>query len=156
MRDKAAVNIVISGAQLVAADDAQGALLLLAGSEVPPQDDLARAALRVFAYVMSGDGAAARFDELRSVTHQLAAEVGADDRQVLLNQEVIGAAQAVEQGDLNRAKVIARYSMFKPIDFAYVAVSLTGQAIAGWVGRERAPGVFAALRRHYGIDDGAA
>ncbi len=52
----------ISAAELVARQDEQGALLLLAGGDAP-HEHLAEAALKVFAYVMSGDGAAARFDE---------------------------------------------------------------------------------------------
>lgn len=155
MHDKAAFVIAISGAELVARDDPEGALILIMGTDVPIQH-LAEAALKVFALVMSGDNASSRFDEMRTVTHQLAAEAGADDRQVVLNQEVIGAAQAIEQGDLNRARVITSTSMFMLIDFAHVAVSLTGQAVAGWVGRDRAPEVFAALRSDYGVQHGAA
>jgi hypothetical protein len=155
--DNRPLAIAISASELVSQDDPQGELILLgeAVADLRLADvQLRRAAFQVLADAMSGDDA--RFDEMRAETHRLAAEVGADDRQVVLNMEVIGAGHAVEQGDLDRADAITAHSEFTALDHAHVAVVLTGQAVAGWVGRDRARGVFDALRRNYGIDGGAA
>ena len=91
---------------------------------------------------MSGDGAAARFDEMRAVTHQLAAEVGADDRQVLLNQEVIGAAQAVEQGNLDRVNAITGGKASAPMDNRPFAIVISAAEL---VSRDDAEGALILL-----------
>lgn len=81
--------VTISAAELVARDDPEGALILLVETDVP-HVHLARAALEMFAELLAGDGAAARFDEIRATVHQFAIDVGSDDRQVVLNSEVVG------------------------------------------------------------------
>ena len=75
---------------------------------------------------------------------------GAQDRQAVLNLETIAAAQAFEQGDSGRADAIIAGSVFTPIDHAWCAVALTGQAVHGWLGDHSAE-IWHGQRRHYGI-----
>lgn len=142
--------IIISAAELVARDDRDGALILLSETDAPSQH-LAEAALLVFSGVMSGDGATARFDELRGDVHRLAAEVGANDGQVILCLETIAAAQALTEDDPRRARALLSGSVYSPLDLAHAAAAFVGQAVAGWLGPQRTPGFFRALRREYGV-----
>lgn len=142
--DRTAYATVISAAELVARDDPQGELLLIAGSELP-QDQLRDAALEVFVGWMSGTP----LEELRADIHRLGRHIGAGDRQVVLNLEAVGLLQATAQGDGGAVCVLISGSEFTPFDHCHVIVALVGQAIAGWVGPDGVPGVFAALRREW-------
>jgi len=146
--------VVITSVERACRDDREGALKVLQYADVPHQH-LAQAALMVFSSVLAGDGAAARYRELRARVHQLAVDVGAGDAQVILCLEVLAVAEALTGGDPDRARDVADGSSFSPLDYAYAAVAFTGQAISGWLGPERTSGLFAALRREYGVEGAA-
>ncbi|QZT64453.1 hypothetical protein [Mycolicibacterium austroafricanum] len=153
MTDNDATALVVDAAQLVAEHD-HGAALHLLGATDTAHRDLQRAALAVMAFVLSGDGAAGRFAELRARAHELAVERGADDRQVVLNLETIATSEALAEGDIDRANMIISGSVFSPINFAWCAVCLTGQCVRGWLGDEQAE-FWAGQRRHWGIGGAA-
>lgn len=142
--------ITISAAELASKDDREGAMILLRDADVPAEH-LADAALQGLAYVMSGDGAPGRYAQLRADVHELADRVGATDSQVVLCMEVIAAAEALTNADVNVACALLAGSTFSPLVIANAAVSFTGMAVASWMG-ERAPAFFAALRREYGVE----
>ena len=141
-------SLVVDCGQLVSLGDTAAALELLRGGE--NHTALRRAALAVMAHVLSGDGAPERFAELRARVHHLALQHGARDRQVVLSLEVIAAAEALAYGDVERADVIVTGSVFTAIDYAWCAISLTGQCVRGWVGGDGLTQFWAGLRRHYG------
>jgi len=142
----AAYATAMSAAELVACDDPRGELLLLSASELP-HAQLRDAALKVFAGYLAGDP----LESLRADIHHTAQEIGAGDRQVILNMEVVALLEATIRRDEDMLRTIIDGSEFTPLDHAHVAVSLAGRAILDWVGSDRAPGVFGALRRQHGI-----
>lgn len=148
-----ATALVIDAAQLVAEHD-PGAALQLLGATAIDHRHLQRAALAVLAFLLSGDGATERFAELRARAHELAVEHGADDRQVVLNLEVIATSEALAEADPNRADEIISGSVFSPMNFAWCAVCLTGQCVRGWLGDDHAA-FWPGLRRHYRIGGAA-
>lgn len=143
------IALAIDAAQLVSLGDTAAALDLLRGAE--HYADLQHAALGALAHVLSGDGAPERFTELREQVHHVAAQHGAEDRQVVLNLEVVAAASALTQGDPERANAILTGSEFAAIDVAWCATCLLGQCVRGWVGNEGLTGFWGELRRHYRI-----
>lgn len=144
------IALAIDAAQLVSLGDTAAALDLLRDSE-EDHADLQHAALSILAYVLGGAGAPERFAELRSQVHHLALQRGAQDRQVVLNLEVVAAAEALAQGDPDRADVIVAGSGFASIDVAWCATCLLGQCVSGWLGIDRLAGFWGDLRCHYGI-----
>lgn len=147
MFNREATALVIDAAQLVAQND-PGAALHLLGATDTNHSDLQRAALAVMTFVLGGDRATQRFAELRARAHELAVERGADDRQVVLNLEVIAISQALAERGPDRADEIVSGSMFSPIDFAWCAVCLTGQCVYSWLGDNHAE-LWQGLRHHY-------
>jgi hypothetical protein len=150
MTDHDATELVLDAAQLVAEQD-PGAAVQLLGVTDTDHRHLHRAALAVMAFILGGEGAVHRFTELRALAHGLAVEHGADDRQVVLNLEVIATAQALADDDIQRAHTIVSGSMFSPIDFAWCAVCITGQVVRGWVDEDHLTAFWTAQRRHWGI-----
>lgn len=153
MIDDDAAGLVVDAAQLVAEHDTAAALSLLGSSDID-HHHLQRAALTVMAFVLSGEGAAPRFAELRAQVHELAVKRGADDRQVVLNLEVIATSQALAEGDTDRADEIVSGSVFSPMNSAWCAACLLGQCVRGWLGDDHAA-FWPGLRRHYGIGGAA-
>ncbi|MGA5540791.1 hypothetical protein ACPCIR_02980 [Mycobacterium sp. NPDC051198] len=143
------IALAIDAAQLVSLGDTAAALELLRGAE--HHAELQHAALSILAYVLGGDGAPERFAELRSQVHHLALQRGAQNRQVVLNLEVVAAAEALAQGDPDRADVIVAGSEFAGIDVAWCATCLLGQCVCGWLGTDRLAEFWGDLRCHYGI-----
>jgi hypothetical protein len=141
--------VVIDAAEMIVFDGIESAQQILFKSPVQPQV-LARAALNILAGIMGGDGAAARFDEMRSEAHQVALRVGAHDHQVRLSLEIASAAQAIDQGDMELANSIAKQSEFTAYDYAYAATSWIALVIRGWIGQARAQGFLQSMRREYG------
>lgn len=154
MIDHDAAGLAIDAAQLVAERDTAAALSLLSSSDID-HHHLQRAALTVMAFVLGGEGAAPRFAELRAQVHDLAVERGADDRQVVLNLEVIATSQALAEGDPDRADEIVSGSMFSPMNSAWCAACLLGQCVRGWFGDSYTAAFWSGLRRHYGIGGAA-
>ncbi|MGP4058978.1 hypothetical protein ACTWP6_29920 [Mycobacterium sp. 4D054] len=153
MTDRDASALVIDAAQLVAMQDTTAALSLLHTTDADHRH-LQHAALAVLAFVLSGEGAPERFAELRAQVQELALQHGADDRQVILNLEVVSTVQALTEGDTERADMIISGSVFSPMNFAWCAVCLTGQCVRGWLGDDHAA-FWPGLRRHYGIGGAA-
>lgn len=153
-RDHDATALVVDAAQLVAEDDPGAALQLLAATDTDHRH-LQRAALAVMSFILGGEGAAQRFSELRALAHGLAVERGADDRQVVLNLEVIATSQALAEGDIGRANEIVSGSTFSPIDICWCAMGLTGQVVRGWVGEDHLTEFWTGQRRHWGIGGAA-
>lgn len=147
------IALAIDAAQLVSLGDTAAALDLLRGAE--HHADLQHAALGALAHVLSGDGASERFTELREQVHHVAAQHGAQDGQVVLSLETIAAAEALIQGDPDRANAILTGSEFTSIDVAWCATCLLGQCVHGWVSNAGLTGFWGDLRRHYGIGGAA-
>ncbi|ABM13325.1 hypothetical protein [Mycolicibacterium vanbaalenii] len=154
MTDHDATALVVDAAQLVAECDPGAALRLVGATDIHHRD-LQHAALRVLAHVMGGDGAPERFAELRAQVHELALQHGPDDRQVVLNLEVIATSEALAEGDVDHANEIVSGSMFSPIDFVWCAVCITGQVVRGWVGEDNLTEFWTGQRRHWGIGGAA-
>ena len=152
-RDHDATALVLDAAQLVADHDPAAALQLLGATDTDHRH-LQRAALAVMSFILGGEGASQRFAELRTQVHGLAVERGADDRQVVLNLEVIATSQALADGDIDRANEIVSGSTFSPIDFTWCAACLTGQCVRGWLGDDHTA-FWPGLRRHWRIGGAA-
>lgn len=150
MTDTETTALVLDAAQLIAERDPCAALQLLGVTDTDHRH-LQRAALAVMSFILGGEGATQRFAELRALAHELAVDHDADDRQVVLNLEVIATAQALAENDIHRADPIVSGSMFSPIDFAWCAVALTGQVVRGRVGQDHLTEFWTGQRRHWGI-----
>ncbi|CAN5388796.1 hypothetical protein BH10ACT9_BH10ACT9_58160 [soil metagenome] len=154
MTDLNATAVVVDSLQLVVMEDADTARALLHSAEVDHLQ-LQQTALNVMAFILGGNDTSERFGEFRRRVLELAADVGADDRQVVLSLETLGAAQAIAEGNFDRANVIVTGSTMVPFDSAWAAVCLSGQAVLGWVRPDEVTVFFRELRRHYRVGDAA-